>query len=163
MIALAAASGDPEALHAADGLALWLGSDVATLEAALGLPATWRSADRRRRRDDLYAKIAQMNVPGLKGAPLARAVAAEIDRYQTSSWPRDRANGRRPGGANAMLFDILNLGERFLLDIEALRKLPGISSAFEYQNQALHSGEQEETRRERDDGQNFVFEGCKSG
>lgn len=65
------------------------------------------------------------------------------------------------GWTECLLYDILNLGER-LLGLEALRKLPGIFRACEYQNQDLHSGEQEETRRERD-GQNFVFEGCKSG
>jgi hypothetical protein len=156
MIALAAASGDPEALHAADGLALWLGSDVATLEAALGLPATWRSADRRRRRDDLYAKIAQMNVPGLKGAPLARAVAAEIDRYQTSSWLRDRASCRRPAGPNGLLYDLLALNEH-LLGVAALRKLfADILRVGEYQTHDLRFGEREENHLEYDDQ---VFEG----
>jgi hypothetical protein len=48
VIAMAAGSGDPEALHVADALAIWLeGNDSVRLEDALGVASTWRSTMRR--------------------------------------------------------------------------------------------------------------------
>lgn len=155
-----AVSGDPGLLRVADGIALWLeGGDGIKFEQVFGVGNNWRSALRRRRRDALYFKIGQTLFPGLTGSKLARSIIAAIDRYEASSWLGDRVTGRRPTGANALLFDILNLGER-LLDLEALRKLPGIFRACEYQNQDLRFDEQEEKRLEYDDQ---VFEGNESG
>lgn len=156
VIALAAGSGDPEALHAADALSLWLeGNDSVKLEDAFGVAGNWRSTMRRRQRDEIYVQIARTLFPNLTGLPLARAVIAEIDRYQTSSWPRDHANGRRPLGQNGLIFDLLSLGEH-LLDAGTLRKLPGIFNAFENQTSVLRLDEEEGNCREHDDK---VFEG----
>jgi hypothetical protein len=114
-IALLAGTGEPGPLRMADALSLWRAStDSVRLEDALGVAPTWRSAERRRKRDRLYVQIGQTHFPHLKGLPLARAIIAEIDRYQTSSWPRDRDNGRRPAGANGLIFDLLSLGEHLL-------------------------------------------------
>jgi hypothetical protein len=153
------AGADPTLLYIADAWAIWIGArDSVTFEDAVGAARNYRSALRRRRRDDLYAKIAQMNFPGLKGAPLARAVTAEIHRYKTNSWLRDRASCRRPAGANGLLYDLLALNEH-PLGVAALRKLfADILRVGEYQNQALHSGEREENHLEYDDQ---VFEGSE--
>ena len=74
-IALLAGTGKPGPLRMADALALWrAGSDFVRLEAALGVATTWRSAERRRRRDELYIEIARTFFPHLTGWALARAV-----------------------------------------------------------------------------------------
>lgn len=124
VIALAAGSGDPEACSAADALSLWLSSnnDSVKLEDALGVANNYRSTLRRRRRGDLYVEIAATCFPDLKGAPLARPIITAIDRYRASAWLRDHETGRRPAGANGLLYDLLMLKKR-LLDVEALRKL----------------------------------------
>lgn len=154
------AAADPTLLYIADAWAIWIGArDSVTFEDAVGAARNYRSALRRRQRDALYCKIGQTCFPHLTGLPLARAIIAEIDRYQTSSWPRDRDNGRRPTGINGLIFDLLAL-RAHMLDAEALRKLPGIFRACGYQTDGLHSDEQEENRFEHD-GQNFVFEGTE--
>jgi hypothetical protein len=56
---------------------------------------------------------------------------------------RDPVEAPRQCRLLSFAYDLLSLNER-LLDLEALRKLPGIFRAREYQNQDLHSGEQEE-------------------
>jgi hypothetical protein len=159
VVALAAGSGDPEALHAADALCLWIeGNDSVRLEDALGVASNWRSTLRRRQRDALYVGIAQIHFPHLTGLPLARAIKTEIDRYAAGAWLRDRETGRRPDGSNALLYDILNLNER-LLDVEGLRKLPGIFRAGESQNQDLGSDEQQGDSHEHVGQDESVFEG----
>jgi hypothetical protein len=162
-IATLASSGDPAQLRIADGLALWLESESTTLEAALGVAPTLRGAMRRRRRDALYAEIAQTLFPELSGWPLARAITTAVSRYRTGQWRHDRDNGRRPAGSNGLMFDLLKLGER-LLDQEALRRLPGIFRAREYPSAAVGSSRaREETCLERDGRDGSVFEGSKSG
>jgi hypothetical protein len=176
--AVLASTGDPGLLRIADGLSVWRDAETITLEMALGLPNTWRSAMRRSFRDDLYAGIARTHFSTLKGLPLARAIVAAIDHYETSSWRDDRANGRRPAGLKGQIFELLSLKER-LLDVEALRKLigavnaqrflttneqvsrttpAGIFRAGEYQNQDLGSGEQREN-----DEHNEIPEGSEIG
>jgi hypothetical protein len=125
VIAMAAASGDPEALHAADALAVWTaGNDSVSLESALGVASTWRSATRRSARDEIYDLIAATCFPDLAGRPLARAVDSLISRYETTAWPADRDAGRRPHGPNGLVFDLLALRVR-RLDQDALRKTVG--------------------------------------
>jgi hypothetical protein len=158
-VAVLAETGDPALLRVADSLKLWLESENIKFEQALGTASNWRSVMRRRRRDEIYVEI----FPDLRGVSRrARAITEAIDRYQTSSWRHDRDSGRRPAGVNGLIYDLLSLGER-LLDVEALRKLPGILRAGEYQNQDLHSDEQEENLFECDGQDQSVFEGSKSG
>lgn len=161
MIAMGAGSGDIDALAASDGLSLWLSSnDSVKLEDALGVANNYRSTLRRRRRDDLYVEIAATCFPDLKGAPLARAIITGIDRYRASAWLRDHETGRRPAGANGLLYDLLALNER-LLDVEALRKLPGIFRAGEYQDHDLGFSEQEENCLECYGPDKSIFEGSE--
>lgn len=120
--AVLASTGDPGLLRIADALSLWRESDATILEAALGLPPTWRSAMRRRERDDLYAEIARTCFPDLSGRPLANAIAKMIRDYETAAWPGDRGNYRRPHGPLGLVFDLLTLGGR-RLDHESLRRL----------------------------------------
>jgi hypothetical protein len=163
VIASLAASGDPGLLRVADALKVWLdGADSIRLEDALAVAGNWRSATRRRRRDEIYQEIARTIFPDLSGLPQAKAIVTAVSRYQSSSWIRDRNSGARPIGMNALIYDLLALDER-LLDSEALRKMPGIFRACEYQNQDLHSGEQEENHLECDGQDKSVFEGRKSG
>jgi hypothetical protein len=162
VISMIAGSGDHEMLHIADALKIWIGgTDSVRLEDAFGVAGNWRSARRRHRRDEIYIEIARTNFPDLTGVPLARAIAAAIGRYEASSWRFDRDNGRRPAGLNGLVFDLLALGGR-RLDVEALRKLPGIFRAGEYQNQDLRFGEQVESCLEYDGTDKSVFQGSES-
>jgi hypothetical protein len=77
-------------LRIADALSLWLDGETITLEMALGLTNTWRSAMRRRRRDELYDEIAATRFPNLGGWALARAIDSLISRYAAGAWLRDR-------------------------------------------------------------------------
>jgi hypothetical protein len=117
-----ASTGDAGLLRIADALSLWRESDATTLESALGLPPTWRSAMRRRARDRLYDSIAATCFPDLSGRPLANAIAGMIRDYETTAWPADRDAGRRPHGPNGLVFDLLMLGGR-RLDHESLRRI----------------------------------------
>jgi hypothetical protein len=121
-VALLAAADDPGLLRVADALPLWLESEAITLEEALGLPATWRTAMRRRRRDEIYEEIAAMCFPDLRGRPLANAITGMIYDYETTAWPADRDAGRRPHRPNGLAFDLLMLGGR-RLDHESLRRI----------------------------------------
>jgi hypothetical protein len=75
---------------------------------------------------------------------------------------RDPVEAPRQCRLLSFAYDLLSLNER-LLDLEALRKLPGIFRAREYQNQDLHSGEQEENHLECDGSDKSIFEGSESG
>jgi hypothetical protein len=73
----------------------------------------WRAKLRRRRRDDAYRRLAALIVaPGLDTPSAARACVQAVDRYNSTSWPRDRAQGgggeRTVNQKHRALFDILD-------------------------------------------------------
>jgi hypothetical protein len=119
--AVLASTGDPGLLRIADGLSVWGDAETITLEMALGLPSTLRTAMRRRRRDEIYDSIAA-SFPGMSGRTLANAILETIRDYEMTAWPDDRDNCRRPAGSDGLVFDLLMLGGR-RLDHESLRRL----------------------------------------
>jgi hypothetical protein len=113
---------DPTLLPVAWAIDAWLsgGGDFAE---ALGLAPGWHAALRQRGRDAALRELATRYFPGLCGRRLARElVAAGLD-YETRGWPRDRDDGRRPDGADGLLYDVLTLGP--MPAAEMLRKCIG--------------------------------------
>jgi hypothetical protein len=113
---------DTTLLPVAWAIDAWLsgGGDFAE---ALGLAPGWHSALRQRQRDEALRELATRHFPGLCGRPGARAMVAAATDYETRRWPRDRAAGRRPDGADGLLFDVLTLGR--IPAEEMLRKCIG--------------------------------------
>jgi len=115
--------GDDDLVEIAGGLQRWTDgrADTVTLDIELGLAPGWRAAERRERRDLALLELHRGHFAGLKGRAAARAIAAAVHRYETTSWPRDRAGHRRPDGRSGMLYDALSLGE--VPGEETLRRL----------------------------------------
>ena len=94
----------------AQAIETWLaeGGDFA---AALGLAPGWHSAMRQRERDRAIGELARQHFHTLTGRPLARALAAEGQRYEAGGgWRRNKATQDRPDGRDGLLHDIATHG-----------------------------------------------------
>lgn len=115
--------GGTEILAVAAAIDLWLaqGGDFAC---ALGLAPGWHSALRQRQREEILRELVR-TFPGLRGRPMARAIADAASDYETRRWARDRAARRRPDDRDGWLYDLLVMGP---IPAEAtLRKCIGYS------------------------------------
>jgi hypothetical protein len=111
LILLAVVHGDEAAMRAASALRAWL--DGALLfEECLGKAPGWRNARRQKQRNSLLFELADRHFRALSGRRLARAVYERWLEYE-KRWPEDRVSGKRPGGPEAFVFDILKLGDGF--------------------------------------------------
>jgi hypothetical protein len=83
-----------------------------SLEHCLGLRPSWRTVERRQRRNRLICRLAALRCPGLSRYQQAQVLAAELRQYQAAAWVRDRRAGRPPDGctdAHAVRFEIFRL------------------------------------------------------
>jgi hypothetical protein len=129
-IAVLVQSGDPVAVRVAEGLTVWARSRTITLEQALGYAPGLRAVVHQRHRDDALRRLARRFL-GLSGRAMAEEVHLAVSRYETSSWPRDRAHGHRPDGRAGDCYDVLSAGD--LPGREHLRRavLVGCRGAFD--------------------------------
>ena len=105
VLAVLDAIDDADIAWHAEAIRLWLSG--AGWEASAGLTPGWRDVIAARRREIAFAALLATLTP----LPSCRAKSDELStrlhRYEATSWPRDRAAGRRPSGAEGLAFDYL--------------------------------------------------------
>ena len=109
-----ALSGDDAKIRLAYAIDIWVSlppDQKISFDQALGLPATWRSDERRARRDEALRELRTRHFQHLSGRKAACEVAAAMLRYETTGWPRDRRDRRRPDGVNGCCFDALTFAD----------------------------------------------------
>jgi hypothetical protein len=118
---LLAEQGDADVVPVVWAIDGWIarGGDFA---AALGMAPGWHSAARIRQRDAALRKLAAQYAP-LRGRRLAAALVADAKRYETTRWPGDCADQRRPDGLQGLFYDLLSHGP--MPAEETLRKCIG--------------------------------------
>jgi hypothetical protein len=90
-----------------------------TLDDCLGLrpeqsQPSWRTVDRRRRREELIRRLVAERCPNLTRHQQAKTLAEELRRYQSTAWVRDRHSENPPTGysrSHVLMFKISQLGE----------------------------------------------------
>jgi hypothetical protein len=90
-----------------EALRLWLAG--AAWEQALGLARGWREHIRRRQQQAALAAIVA-SLPAMSCRSLGGEISARLCRYEATSYPADRATGRRPSGLSGLLYDYLQSG-----------------------------------------------------
>jgi hypothetical protein len=107
--------GDDDERRLAKSITSAIEGHVATFDEALGFAGGhggdhWRAKIRRRRRDDAYRRLAALIAAGSDVSNAARTCQQAVSRYDSTSWPRDRAQGSGGGGdlKRRALFDILD-------------------------------------------------------
>jgi hypothetical protein len=108
----------------AESLRLWLAG--AAWEDALGLRPGWRDHLRQRQQQAALAAIVA-SLPPMSCRALGDEIEARLRRYEASTFPSDRAAGRRPSGQNGLAYDYLEAGgatsaETLRKDVAAMRK-----------------------------------------
>ena len=110
-IVVLARSGDAEIAYAIDAWLALPPQEKISFEQAIGLAPTWRSDERRAARDAALRELRTRHFLHLSRRQAARAVAAALLHYETTAWPRDRRDRRRPDGVNGYCFDALTASD----------------------------------------------------
>jgi hypothetical protein len=111
---LLARSGDDATIGLAYSIDAWLSlppGEKISFDQALGLPPTWRANARRSQRDAALRELRARHFLHHSGRKAARAVAGAVLHYETTTWPRDRRDRRRPDGVNGCCFDVLTFAD----------------------------------------------------
>ena len=115
---------DPRIAALAENIDRWLSQPAdapLSFDAVLGFPWGWRAAQQRQHRDAALTRLWRQACPEQAGREAARTIAGLVNRYETTSWPRDHRACRRPDGTNGFIYDVLTLGQ--IPGEETLRRL----------------------------------------
>ena len=122
----------------ARGLPRYIAGDVLDLETAWGLrpqpgEESWRTVDRRDRRDEILRAIYVRFYAPMPYRPAAVAIVRSADVYASARWPVDRLLAEPPaeyrGTQRELLFALMATGAS-LPSVERVRRIVVMSSGY---------------------------------